>query len=154
MKIKKKTELIIAKTGMALSILMFLVMIVETFFPNFLPELPGWLSALSVFVCACLPMLFCSILRSRIPTYKSGDWSSSTPNGIGIILISFTILMTVMIIPTMLLPISIKRQPEACITYGVTTIMLLVIIFLEWICLRHWTAEFWDELYPKANHQA
>lgn len=150
---KKKTELVIAKTGMALSMLMLLVMIVETIFPNLLPELPGWLSALSVFVCACLPMLFCSILGSRVPTYKTEDWSSDTPNGVGIISIASTLLMILITIPITFLPMSIKHKPEASVIYGLVTLMLFIVIIVEWISLHRWKVEFWEELYPKVNHQ-
>lgn len=144
----KRQQFTLALIGMALSAIMFLVMVIETISPTLLPEAPGWLSSISILACVCLPLLFCSLLQSRVPTYKIGTWSSDTPSGIGIIMIGASILITAVAVPLSFLPTSIKDLPEARTVYLLSALLLLSVIGIEALVLRSWTGEFYEELYP------
>ena len=146
---KKNHQFALAKIGMALSTIMFLVMVLETISPTLLPEAPGWLSSLSILTCVCLPLLFCSLLQSRIPTYKMETWSSDTPSGVGIIMIGASILITAVAVPLSFLSTSIKYVPEARTIYFASALLLLFVIGIEALVLRSWTGEFYEELYPE-----
>lgn len=150
---KKKPFFILALVGIGLTLLTAIGMTLEAVSPRLLPEMPNWLCALTIFICFCLPMLLCSILMCKVPTYtyiyKKETWSSNTTNGMGIIMISSTIIMTLIMVSFVFILPSFKHEPGARIIYAGSAFNLLFVIIIEALMLRNWIAEFYDELFPK-----
>jgi hypothetical protein len=154
-----KQELKLAKIGRVLTMLMALVMLLGMFSPRTIPDTPHWLDSMLILICVNGPLLFTSILSSRVPSYRlppyetdSGvqveEWKSDPPTGIKWLMIGITAFVSIPIVLWSFFPDlpSIKDAPTANLLYGIGLIIMLLALFMETMSINSWLREFHNEI--------